>query len=85
MTDLRAKKQCDRCGAKAAACKLFRIPWTGDCLCKNCIDKDRSIQQMFAEIDAMSYDRRLRDRRIPTALPDDGMDLLAYILESDDQ
>ena len=84
MTDLPAKKQCDRCGAKAAACKLFRIPWTGDCLCKNCIDRDRSLQQMFAEIDSMEYDRHLRNIGIPTDLPD-GMDVLAYILEPDDQ
>ena len=85
MTDLPAKKQCDRCGAKAAACKLFRIPWTGDLLCKNCIEKDRSLQQIFAEINSMAHDRRRRERGIPTDLPDDGMDLLSDILETDDK
>ena len=85
MTDFPAKKHCDRCRARPASGRLFRIPWTGDLLCKDCIDKDRSLQQIFAEINAMSHDRRLRDRRTPTDLPDDGMDLLAYILEPDDE
>jgi len=80
MTDLHAKKQCDRCGAKASAGKLFRIPWTGDLLCKNCIDKDSSLQQMFAEIDSMSYDRHLNDLGIQT----DRTDTLAYIIEPDE-
>ena len=84
MTDFPIKKQCDRCGARLPAGRLFRIPWTGDRLCKDCIDKDRSIQQMFAEINSMEYDRHLRDLGIPTDLPD-GKDRLAYILEPDDQ
>ena len=84
MADLRSKKQCDRCGARPAAGKHFRIPWTGDRLCKDCIDKDASIQQMFAEIDSMEYDRRLHALGIPTDLPD-GMDMPVYILEPEDQ
>ncbi len=84
MADNRTRKQCDRCGARPAAGKLFRIPWTGDRLCKDCIDKDSNLQQMFAEIDSMAYDRRLRDLGIPTDLPD-GMDMPVYILETDDQ
>ena len=83
MTDSPAKKLCDRCGARPAAGKLFRIPWTGDRLCKDCIDKDRSLQQMFAEIDSMAYDRRLHDLGIPTDLPEE-MDMPVYIFEPDE-
>ena len=83
MTPFPSKKTCDRCGARPAAGRLFRIPWTGDCLCKDCIDKDRSIQQMFTEIDSMAYDRHLHDLGIPTDLPD-GMDMPVYILEPDE-
>ena len=84
MTDFPTKKQCDRCGAKPTAGKLFRIPWTGDCLCKDCIDKDRSLQQLFAEISSMSHARRLHNPRSNADLSDE-MDMLAYILEPDDQ
>ena len=38
---------CDRCHRK---CKTFRIPWTGDHLCKDCIDQDSELQQMFAVV-----------------------------------
>ena len=41
---------CDRCHRNG---KTFRIPWTGDHLCKDCIDQDSGLQQMFAEIDSM--------------------------------
>ena len=84
MTDYLVKKHCDRCGAKPAAGRLFRIPWTGDLLCKDCIDNDSSLQQMFAEIDSMAYDRHLRDLGILDDLPD-GTDLSMCILEPDDQ
>ena len=84
MTDLRSKKQCDRCGARPAAGKLFRIPWTGDCLCKDCIDKDRSLQQLFAEISSMKHDRRLHNPCPQSGLSDE-MDMLAYILEPDEK
>lgn len=84
MTDFPTKKQCDRCGAKPTAGKLFRIPWTGDCLCKDCIDKDRSLQQLFAEISSMTHERRLHKPR-PGADSSDEMDMLAYVLEPDDQ
>ena len=69
MADNRTRKQCDRCGVRPATGKLFRIPWTGDRLCKDCIDKDSNLQQMFAEIDSMAYDRRLRDLGIPPISP----------------
>ena len=84
MTDYSSKKQCDRCGAMPAADKLFRIPWTGDCLCKDCIDKDRSIQKMLAEIYSMTHDRHLHAPS-PQADLSDGMDVLAYILEPDEK
>ena len=84
MTDYSSKKQCDRCGAKPAAGKLFRIPWTGDCLCKDCIDKDRSLQQLFAEISSMTHDRHMHNPGTQTNLSD-GMDMLAYILEPDEK
>ena len=84
MKDIRTRKQCDRCGAAPAAGKLFRIPWTGDRLCQDCIDKDASLQKMFAEIDSMEYDRHLHELGIPTDLPD-GTDMHAYIIEPDDQ
>ena len=84
MKDYPAKKHCDRCGAGPAAGKLFRIPWTGDCLCKDCIDRDSSLQLMFSEIDSMARDRCLHDHRTPTD-PPDRMDVSAYILEADEQ
>ncbi len=71
---------CDRCHRKG---KTFRIPWTGDHLCLDCINKDDDLQQMFAEIDSMVYDQHLRDLGIPTDLPD-GMNMPAYIIEPDD-
>ena len=71
---------CVRCNQKT---KLFRIPWTGEHLCKDCIDQDGELQQMFAEIDSMVYDQQLHDLGIPTDLPD-GMDAAAYIIEPDD-
>ena len=71
---------CDRCHRKG---KTFRIPWTGDRRCSDCIGKDSDLQQMFAEIDSMVYDQHLRDLGIPTDLPD-GMDMSAYIIEPDD-
>ena len=83
MVDFSSKKQCDRCGAKPTAGKLFRIPWTGDCLCKDCIDKDKSIQKMLAEIDSLAHDRRRHGSGLQTGLPDE-MDMLAYILEPDE-
>ena len=83
MADFSSKKQCDRCGAKPTAGKLFRIPWTGDCLCKDCIDKDRSLQQLFAEISSMTHDRHMHNPGTQTNLSD-GMDMLAYILEPDE-
>ena len=82
MVDFSSENQCDRCGAKPTTGKLFRIPWTGDCLCKDCIDRDRSLQQLFAEISSMKHDRHLHDPS-PQADPSDGMDVLAYILEPD--
>ena len=84
MTDYSSKKQCDRCGAKPAAGKLFRIPWTGDCLCKDCIDRDRSLQQLFVEISSMKHDRHLHNQSPQTNLSD-GMDMLMYILEPDEK
>ena len=60
------------------------IPWTGDLLCKDCIDKDRSLQQMFAEINSLAHDRRRRKPGPQTDLPD-GTDLSMCILEPDDQ
>ena len=84
MVDFSSKKQCDRCGAKPAAGKLFRIPWTGDCLCKDCIDKDRSLQLLFAEISSMTHDRRLHDPSRQSELSDE-TDMLAYILEQDEK
>ena len=48
------------------------------------MNKDASLQQMFAEIDSMEYDRHLHDLGIPTDRPD-GMDMHAYIIEPDDQ
>ena len=83
MADFSSGKQCDRCGAKLAAGRLFRIPWTGDLLCKDCIGRDSSLQQMFAEIDSLAYDRHLHDLGIPTDLPD-GTDMPVYILEPDE-
>ena len=71
---------CDRCRRKD---KTFRIPWTGDHLCKDCIDQDGDLQQMFAEIDSMVYDQQLHDLGIPTDLPD-GMNMPVYIIEPDD-
>ena len=71
---------CDRCHRKD---KTFRIPWTGDHLCKDCIDQDGDLQQMFAEIDSMVYDQQLHDLGIPTDLPD-GMNMPVYIIEPDD-
>ena len=82
MVDFSSKNQCDRCGAKPTTGKLFRIPWTGDCLCKDCIDKDRSLQQLFAEISSMKHARHLCDPS-PQADISDGMDMLAFILEPD--
>ena len=64
--------------------KLFHIPWTGDCLCKECIDKDCSIQQMFAEIYSMEHERRRHEPGARTDLPDE-MDALAYILAPDEK
>ena len=84
MADIRTKKLCDRCGVSPATGKLFRIPWTGDRLCKDCIDKDSNLQQMFVEIDSMAYDRHLRDLGIQTDLTD-GMDMPVYLFEPDDQ
>lgn len=84
MADFSSKKQCDRCEAKPATGKLFRIPWTGDCLCKDCIDKDRSLQQLFAEISSLKHDRRLHAPS-PQADLSDEMDMLAYILETDEK
>ena len=84
MTDFSSRKQCDRCGAKFAAGKLFHIPWTSGLLCKDYIDKDRSLQQMFAEICSMSHDRRLHGPAPQTDLPD-GMDMLVHILETDEK
>ena len=84
MVDFSSKNQCDRCGAKHAAGKLFRIPWTGDCLCKDCIDKDRSLQQLFAEISSLRHDRHLHAPSPQTDLSDE-MDMLAYILETDEK
>ena len=84
MADIRTKKLCDRCGVSPATGKLFRIPWTGDRLCKDCIDKDSNLQQMFVEIDSMAYDRHLRDLGIQPNLPD-GMDMPVYLLEPDDK
>lgn len=84
MADFSSKKQCDRCGAKPATGKLFRIPWTGDCLCKDCIDKDRSLQQMLSEIHSMLHERHLHEPGCRTDLPD-GADILAYIHEPEDQ
>ena len=71
---------CDRCYRKN---KLFRIPWTGEHLCSDCIGKDSDLQQMFAETDSMVYDQQLHDLGIPIDLPD-GMDMPAYIIEPDD-
>ena len=84
MTDFLVKKHCDRCGAKPSKGKLFRIPWTGDLLCKDCIDKDSSLQQMFAEINFLAHERRRHELGPQTGLPD-GMDLSMCILEPDDQ
>ena len=84
MTDFQAKKRCDRCGAGPAAGRLYRIPWTGDLLCKDCIDRDGSIQQLFAELDSMSYDRHLRDLGVRTALPG-GNDMRLSIIEPDEK
>ncbi len=71
---------CNRCHRKA---KVFRIPWTGDLLCSDCINKDGDLQQMFAEIDSMVYDQQLHGLGIPTDLPD-RMDIPVYIIEPDD-
>lgn len=71
---------CDRCHRNG---KTFRIPWTGDRLCSDCIGKDSDLQQMFAEIDSMVYDQHLRDLGIPTDLPD-GMNMPVYIIEPED-
>ena len=84
MADFSSKKQCDRCGAPPTIGKLFLIPWAGDCLCKDCIDKDRSLQQLFAEISSMKHDRHLHDP-CPRADLSDEMDMLAYILEPDEK
>lgn len=84
MVDFSSKNQCDRCGAKPTAGKLFRIPWTGDCLCKDCIDKDRSLQQLFAEISSLKQARHLHAPS-PQADLSDGMDVLAYILKPDEK
>ena len=84
MTEFPSRKQCDSCGARLTAGKLFHIPWTGDLLCKNCIDKDRSLQQMFAEISSISHERRLHDPSLQADLSDE-MDMLAYILEPDEK
>ena len=84
MTTFPKKKQCDRCGAMLPASKLFHIPWTGDCLCKECIDKDCSIQQMLVEICSINHDRLRHGLGTQTDLPD-GMDMLAYILEPDEK
>ena len=62
---------CDRCHCKV---KTFRIQWTGDHLCKDCIDQDSGLQQTFAQ---------LHDLGIPTDLPD-GMNMPVYIIEPDD-
>ena len=84
MKESSSKKHCDRCGAKSTESRLFRIPWTGDLLCKDCIDRDRSLQQMFAEINSLTHERRVRAPGGPAGLPD-RMDMSAYILEPDDQ
>ena len=84
MADFSSKKQCDRCGVRPATGKLFCIPWTGDCLCKDCIDKDKSIQKMLVEIYSMAHDRHLHSPGIETNLPDE-MDMIAYVLEPDEQ
>lgn len=84
MAGFSSKKQCDRCGAKHAAGKLFHIPWTGDLLCKDCIDKDRGLQQLFGEIDSLVHDRHRHDSEPRTNLSD-GTDMLAYILEPDEK
>ena len=84
MTEFSSGKQGDRCGARPAAGKLFRIPWTGDLLCKDCIDKDRSLQQILAEISSMSHDRRLHNPCPQSGLSDE-TDMLAYILEPDEK
>jgi len=84
MVDFSSKNQCDRCGARPAAGKLFRIPWTGDRLCKDCIDKDRNLQQMFVEIDSLVHDPHRHNSEPRTDLSD-GMDMLAYILEPDEK
>ena len=83
MAATRARKQCDRCGARPAAGKLFLIPWTGDRLCKACIDRDSSLQRMFAEIESISHDSRSRKSGTPAGLPD-GADMTAFLLEPDD-
>ena len=83
MTVTRARKQCDRCGAKPTAGKLFLIPWTGDRLCKACIDGDSSLQRMFAEIESIAPESRSRKSGTPAALPD-GADMTAFLLEQDD-
>ena len=70
---------CVRCHQKT---KIFRIPWTGEHLCSECIGRDSALQQMFAEVDSMVYDQHLRDLGIPTDLPD-GRDETAYIIEPD--
>ncbi|MBR3688791.1 MAG: hypothetical protein IKL85_06935 [Lentisphaeria bacterium] len=84
MTEFSSGKQCDRCGARPAAGKLFRIPWTGDLLCKDCIDKDRSLQQILAEISSMSHDRRPHNPCPQSGLSDE-TDMLAYILEPNEK
>ena len=84
MANNRTRKLCDRCGVSPATGKLFRIPWTGDRLCRDCIDKDSNLQQMFAEINSIAYDRHLRDLGIPTDIPE-GKDMSVYLLEPDDQ
>ena len=52
-----------RCHRKA---KVFRIPWTGDHLCSDCIGEDSNLQQMFTGIDSMVYDQQLHDIGIQT-------------------
>ena len=84
MTTFPAKKQCDRCGARLPAGKLFRIPWTGDCLCKECIDKDCGIQQMFADICSLKHGRRRNEPGPRSDLPGEP-DMLASILEPDEK
>jgi len=79
----RAGKPCDRCGARPAAGKLFLIPWTGDRLCKACIDRDSSLQRMFAEIESIAHDSRGRKSGTPAGLPD-GKDVTAFLLDPDD-